>query len=130
MRRVSTRVLPEPAPASITRVAPGCVTAWRWASFNPSSSVSASMRPTLPRGPPGGRDPDIAPGRGGNTLAARCPNSLRAVIDVPPERFEELVVEALDTIPDELARRIENVAVRVHDGAPGLGLLGLYEGIP
>ena len=46
------------------------------------------------------------------------------------ERFEELVGEALDSIPDELARRMENVTVRVHDDPPAPHLLGLYEGIP
>jgi predicted Zn-dependent protease with MMP-like domain len=52
------------------------------------------------------------------------------VVEVGPERFEELVVEALDGIPDELARRMDNVAVVVRDDPPELGLLGLYEGIP
>jgi predicted Zn-dependent protease with MMP-like domain len=52
------------------------------------------------------------------------------VIDVPADRFEELVAEALDSIPDELAGRMENVAVHVRDDAPVSGLLGLYEGIP
>jgi predicted Zn-dependent protease with MMP-like domain len=52
------------------------------------------------------------------------------VIHVPPERFEELVGEALDAIPDELARRMENVVVVVRDHAPWDGLLGLYEGVP
>ena len=52
------------------------------------------------------------------------------MIDVDPERFEELVVEALDSIPDDLAQRMENVAVVVRDHAPVEGLLGLYEGIP
>jgi predicted Zn-dependent protease with MMP-like domain len=51
------------------------------------------------------------------------------VIDVDPERFEELVSEALDAIPDELARHMDNVVVGVRDRSP-LGLLGLYEGIP
>src|SRR6266545_7676511 len=38
IRWVSTRVLPDPAPATI-RVGPSVAsTAWRWASFNPSSS--------------------------------------------------------------------------------------------
>jgi predicted Zn-dependent protease with MMP-like domain len=51
------------------------------------------------------------------------------VIDVAPERFEELVADALDGIPDELARRMDNVAVFVEDErAPNL--LGLYEGVP
>ena len=47
------------------------------------------------------------------------------------ERFEELVGEALDTIPGELARLIDNVAILVEDEAPrGQSLLGLYEGTP
>ena len=52
-----------------------------------------------------------------------------AVSDVPPERFEALVAEALDGIPDELARHMDNVVVRVKDDSRA-GLLGLYEGIP
>ena len=50
--------------------------------------------------------------------------------DVAPERFEELVAEALDGSPPELGQLMENVDVTVdHDSPPG-GLLGLYEGIP
>jgi predicted Zn-dependent protease with MMP-like domain len=52
------------------------------------------------------------------------------VIDVPPERFGELVAEALDDLPPELGRLMENVAVVVNDTSPPSGLLGLYEGIP
>jgi predicted Zn-dependent protease with MMP-like domain len=52
-----------------------------------------------------------------------------AVIDISPERFEELVAEALDSIPEELGRQMDNVAVVVVD-EPRPGLLGLYEGIP
>jgi predicted Zn-dependent protease with MMP-like domain len=57
-------------------------------------------------------------------------------IEVTRERFEELVSEALDSIPDELADYMENVAVVVQDWptasqqAPHKGmLLGLYEGV-
>jgi predicted Zn-dependent protease with MMP-like domain len=53
----------------------------------------------------------------------------RMVLDLPMERFEELVGEALDGIPDELARHIDNVVIRVQDDSRA-GLLGLYEGIP
>lgn len=57
-------------------------------------------------------------------------------VDVDIDRFEDLVSEALDTIPDELSRYIDNVAVVVADwpspaqqrGHRGM-LLGLYEGI-
>jgi predicted Zn-dependent protease with MMP-like domain len=52
------------------------------------------------------------------------------VIDVPPERFAELVAEALDGIPAELGEVMDNVAVVVDDQAPPGRLLGLYEGIP
>ena len=50
--------------------------------------------------------------------------------EVPPERFAELVGEALDAIPEELGRLMQNVAVVVDDRSPPGGLLGLYEGIP
>ena len=52
------------------------------------------------------------------------------VHDLPLDRFEELVAEALDGIPEELARHIDNVVVRVQDDSRGGNLLGLYEGIP
>ena len=50
-------------------------------------------------------------------------------MDVPPERFEALVAEALDGIPEALGRLMDNVVVQVRDRSPA-GLLGLYEGIP
>jgi predicted Zn-dependent protease with MMP-like domain len=52
------------------------------------------------------------------------------VIDVEPERFEEMVAEALDGLPAELGRLMSNVAVTVEHGRGPRGLLGLYEGIP
>lgn len=52
------------------------------------------------------------------------------MIDVDPERFEDLVGQALDLIPDELAAHMENVAVFVEDMGASPNLLGLYEGIP
>jgi len=52
------------------------------------------------------------------------------MIEVAPARFEEMVVEALDGLPEELGRLMSNVAVTVqHEPGPS-GLLGLYEGIP
>ncbi len=51
-------------------------------------------------------------------------------MEVPPDRFAELVAEALDGIPEHLGRLMDNVNVFVDDhSAPG-PLLGLYEGIP
>jgi predicted Zn-dependent protease with MMP-like domain len=52
------------------------------------------------------------------------------MIEVSPGRFEELVGEALDSIPDELARYMDNVVVLVEDGSVHGGLLGRYEGVP
>ena len=52
------------------------------------------------------------------------------MITVSPEQFEELVGEALDSIPEVLARQMRNVAVVVEPEAPYAGLLGLYEGVP
>ena len=52
------------------------------------------------------------------------------MIDVEPERFEEMVAEALDGLPAELGRLMSNVAVTVEHGRGPRGLLGLYEGIP
>jgi len=55
---------------------------------------------------------------------------------VSEEQFEAMVADALDSIPDELADQMENVAVMVQDwptaaqldGRSGT-LLGLYEGV-
>ena len=51
------------------------------------------------------------------------------MVDVARERFEELVADAIDGIPDELAAYMDNVAVFVEEGGRD-GLLGLYTGIP
>jgi predicted Zn-dependent protease with MMP-like domain len=52
------------------------------------------------------------------------------MIEVDPARFEEMVGEALDGLPEDLGSLMSNVAVTVeHDPGPP-GLLGLYEGIP
>ncbi len=51
------------------------------------------------------------------------------MIEVSPERFEQLVADALDEIPEDLGRVMDNVVVQVRDGSPA-GLLGLYEGVP
>lgn len=51
------------------------------------------------------------------------------MVDVSPQRFEELVADALDSIPEGLGRLMDNVVVQVRDRSPA-GLLGLYQGIP
>jgi len=47
-----------------------------------------------------------------------------------PDDFEALVAEALDGIPDEFARYLENVSVVVEDEPDEEGLYGLYQGVP
>lgn len=45
------------------------------------------------------------------------------------DRFEELVRDALDQVPEELLELMDNVVILVEDDAPdGEELLGLYEG--
>ena len=47
-----------------------------------------------------------------------------------PQRFDELVSDALDLIPEELAKAMDNVVVLVANrNADEPDLLGLYEGI-
>jgi predicted Zn-dependent protease with MMP-like domain len=52
------------------------------------------------------------------------------VIEVEPERFEDMVGTALDGLPEEFGRLMRNVAVTVEHGPGPPGLLGLYQGIP
>ncbi|MEU8626802.1 metallopeptidase family protein [Streptomyces sp. ITFR-6] len=54
------------------------------------------------------------------------------MLEMTREEFEELVGEALDRIPPELTRLMDNVAVFVEDEpeADDPDLLGLYEGTP
>jgi predicted Zn-dependent protease with MMP-like domain len=52
------------------------------------------------------------------------------VIDVDPGRFEELVADALDGLPEDLGRAMNNVAVTVEHRPGPPGLLGLYQGVP
>ena len=56
-----------------------------------------------------------------------------------PQTFEDLVAEALDGLPEQIAKQMQNVQVVVEDEPPleqlrrlprGSMLLGLYHGIP
>ncbi|TDT17752.1 putative Zn-dependent protease with MMP-like domain [Ilumatobacter fluminis] len=50
---------------------------------------------------------------------------------VPRYKFEQMVVDALDDLPDELVPVLDNVVVQIHDRNPDEpDLLGLYEGTP
>lgn len=54
------------------------------------------------------------------------------MIEVSRERFEVLVGDALDAVPEPLMAMLSNVVVLVEDDPPAGGpvLFGLYEGIP
>ena len=49
---------------------------------------------------------------------------------IPRREFERLVSAALDEMPPQLMRLMDNVAVVVADRHPTEDLLGLYEGVP
>ena len=50
---------------------------------------------------------------------------------VSPAEFEGLVSDALDTLPEQLARHFDNVVVVVEDeNEEDPDLYGLYEGVP
>lgn len=52
-------------------------------------------------------------------------------IDLDPDAFDAMVGRALDDLPDELARLVDNVVVLVEPEAPAEDpdLLGLYDGL-
>lgn len=53
------------------------------------------------------------------------------MIDVTEERFDELVDEAIDLIPDQFLDMMGNVVILVAPRNPEVPtLLGLYEGVP
>jgi predicted Zn-dependent protease with MMP-like domain len=52
------------------------------------------------------------------------------MVEVEPERFEQMVGEALDGLPEELGELMSNVAVTVDHEGGRPGLLGLYQGVP
>lgn len=52
------------------------------------------------------------------------------VVEISRAEFEELVGEALDTIPPVLTGLMDNVVIVVEDDPPTPGLLGLYHGVP
>ncbi len=51
-------------------------------------------------------------------------------VRVSREHFERLVGDAIDSLPDEFRRAMDNVRIVVEGRAVGRHLFGLYEGIP
>jgi predicted Zn-dependent protease with MMP-like domain len=54
----------------------------------------------------------------------------RALIDVPPARFELMVEQAVAALPPQLARLMRNVAVLVDHFGEDEDVLGYYDGVP
>lgn len=53
------------------------------------------------------------------------------MLPVSDESFEEMIDDALDTIPDEFARNMHNMVILARDYNPdNPTLLGLFEGVP
>lgn len=52
------------------------------------------------------------------------------MFEVTEERFEQFVADAIDGIPDNVAKAMVNVAFIVEDDPPDGESLGLYDGVP
>lgn len=54
------------------------------------------------------------------------------MVEMSREEFEACVQDALDAVPEEFARQLQNVVVLVEDDAPpdDPTLLGYYDGVP
>ncbi|MGE3620787.1 MAG: metallopeptidase family protein [Acidimicrobiia bacterium] len=52
------------------------------------------------------------------------------MVELDVARFEALVEEALDGIPEELGRLMDNVAVVIREGSAASPALGRYDGVP
>jgi predicted Zn-dependent protease with MMP-like domain len=52
------------------------------------------------------------------------------MISLSREAFESMVADALDSLPPDLGKAMDNVAVVVEDRAVGRPLFGLYQGVP
>ena len=52
------------------------------------------------------------------------------MIEISPQRFEQLVSQSIDLIPDDLLQLIDNVVFLIEDEGEFEDLLGLYDGVP
>jgi hypothetical protein len=69
MRWVSTRVLPDPAPATISSGVPACTTASRWRGLSPSSSAAPrAVRGSTVVAEPEVAEPDVTGGSSNRAL--------------------------------------------------------------
>ncbi len=44
--------------------------------------------------------------------------------------FEKLVAEAIDSLPENIRKKMDNVEIVVEEGSPNGPFLGLYQGVP
>ena len=97
----------------------------------PAAVSPQPAAPVLPAQPAPSRRPRWSRSRRSRCPRCRChPSAADGGVDVAPERFEELVGEALDELPGELTRAMDNVVVLVEDRHPEEpDLLGLYDGV-
>ena len=63
-------------------------------------------------------------------FGAQLTGTVWSVFLIDAVRFEQLVGEALDSLPPALGDMMENIVVVVEDIHPEEDLLGLYEGVP
>ena len=77
--------------------------------------------------PRGGLAGLVASGADGHTN----PSTI-AVVDITPDEFEALVVEAMDGVPEPFRSAMKEVAVVIEERSPAhMGtLFGLYQGVP
>jgi len=47
-----------------------------------------------------------------------------------PVEFEKLVAEALESLPENIRKKMDNVEIVVEEGSPNGPFLGLYQGVP
>lgn len=88
--------------------------------------------PTTHSGQPpdvGSRNSGGVPLRCGGRTSHGC-EKLSNVIEIPVDRFEALVVAAIDDIPPQLGTLIDNVVFLIEDEGEFPDVLGLYDGIP
>ena len=91
----------------------------------PEAPPPPLLLPPLPWLGPPPPEPMLPAGR-----RARRRGRSRVAVRMSPQRFDELVSDALDLIPPELAAATDNVVVLVEDRNPEEpDLLGLYQGV-
>ena len=51
-------------------------------------------------------------------------------MNISKEKFEEIVYKKLNSLPEEIKKKLENIEFFVEEEAPSYSILGLYHGIP